>query len=80
MHKSNHRGHTFTSGYPHTQAMYSQAERSSRLHGGLAPRHLPSFIIHTAIYHTHAPAVHTNESLQPTNMDMGAAACVGVCI
>lgn len=46
-----------------------QAECNSRPHGGLAPRHLPSFIIHTAIYHTHAPAVHTNERLQPTDMD-----------
>lgn len=35
----------------HSQSL--QAECSSRLQGGLTPRHLPSFIIYMAIYHTH---------------------------
>lgn len=59
--------HIFTSDSHH---QFVQAECSKTLSGGRAPHHLSSFIIHTAIYHTHThtPAVHTNEHLQPTNM------------
>lgn len=42
--------HIFTSDSHH---QFVQAECSKTLSGGRAPHHLSSFIIHTAIYHTH---------------------------
>lgn len=68
--------------HAHTNALHQSVhvEYGSRLKQAPTPRHLSSFIIHIAIYHTLTPAVHTNKSLQHYKHGKGVAVCVGDCI